>query len=56
MLQAEADRDTYRRRMASQAREAEIMKDVKGWNAKGSVYHDRHVEPTFVLTPSTSSK
>ncbi|CCG82429.1 Mitochondrial distribution and morphology protein 34 [Taphrina deformans PYCC 5710] len=45
MLQAEADRDTYRRRLAAQSREAEIMKDVKGWDAKGSVYHGRHVEP-----------
>lgn len=56
MLQAEADRDTYRRRLASQAREAEIMQDVKGWDAKKSVYHGRHVEPMFVLTPSTSAK
>lgn len=56
MLQAEQDRDTYRRRMASQAREAEIMKDVKGWDAKASVYHDRFVEPNYVLTPSVSSK
>ena len=53
MLQAEADRDSYRRRMATQAREAEIMKDVKGWDATASVYRHRYVEPTFVLTPST---
>lgn len=56
MLQAEQDRDSYRRRLASQARESEIMKDVKGWDAKATVYHDRHVEPTYVLTPSVSRK
>jgi NADH dehydrogenase (ubiquinone) 1 alpha subcomplex subunit 13 len=31
MLMAEADRDEYRRTEASKAREAEIMKNVKGW-------------------------
>ncbi|KAF5322789.1 hypothetical protein D9619_000608 [Psilocybe cf. subviscida] len=31
MLLAEADRDEYRRTEASKAREAEVMKNVKGW-------------------------
>jgi NADH dehydrogenase (ubiquinone) 1 alpha subcomplex subunit 13 len=31
-LQAEEDRDLYRREMAQVAREREIMKDVEGWN------------------------
>ena len=52
MLQAEADRDAYRRRLASQAREAEIMKDVKGWDVKATPYHNRFVEPTYVVTPT----
>lgn len=56
MLQAEADRDAYRRRMATQAREAEIMKDVKGWDEKASLYHNRYMEPTFVVTPTIGKK
>lgn len=31
LLLAEGDRDAYRRQEAAKAREAEIMKDVKGW-------------------------
>jgi NADH dehydrogenase (ubiquinone) 1 alpha subcomplex subunit 13 len=43
MLQAEADRDDVRRYFAAQAREKELMKDVKGWK-EGSVYNsDRYV-------------
>ncbi|KAF9515254.1 hypothetical protein BS47DRAFT_1372072 [Hydnum rufescens UP504] len=43
MLLAEGDRDAYRRQQAALAREKEIMKDVKGWEAGRSVYHgDRH--------------
>ena len=42
MLQAEADRDDVRRHWAAEAREKELMKDVKGWKF-GSVYHsDRY--------------
>ncbi|ORY81026.1 GRIM-19 protein [Protomyces lactucae-debilis] len=52
MLQAEADRDNYRRRLASEARSADIMKNIPGFDAEAKVYHGRHVEPTFVLTPS----
>ena len=33
LLLAEGDRDTYRREQAALAREKEIMKDVKGWQA-----------------------
>ena len=52
MLQAEADRDNYRRRMASEARSADIMKNIPGFDVEAKIYHGRHVEPTFVLTPS----
>lgn len=31
LLLAEGDRDAYRRQLAADAREREIMKDVKGW-------------------------
>jgi len=31
LLLAEGDRDAYRRQQAANAREREIMKDVKGW-------------------------
>jgi len=31
LLLAEGDRDAYRRQQAANAREQEIMKDVKGW-------------------------
>ena len=34
LLMAEADRDTYRRQQAAVAREAEIMKDVPGWEVR----------------------
>jgi len=44
MLLAEGDRDAYRRQQAALAREKEIMKDVPGWQAGKSVYHDqKHV-------------
>jgi len=39
MLQAEADRDSYRRDKAMLSRETEIMKDVKGWKVGESVYN-----------------
>ena len=52
LLQAEADRDMYRRYRASVEREKEIMKDVPGWEAGKSVYNsERFIEPTFVVTP-----
>ena len=45
VLQAEADRDDVRRALAADARERELMKDVKGWEF-GSVYTaDRYVCP-----------
>ena len=53
LLQAESDRDNYRRRVAGRAREAEIMKDVKDWDVNATPYNSRYVEPTYVLTPST---
>ena len=52
MLQAEADRDTYRREVAAKEREAEIMKDVKGWKVGESVYNsDRYAPKSFVVVP-----
>ncbi|KAI9595224.1 GRIM-19 [Syncephalis fuscata] len=59
MLQAETDRDHYRREQALQAEEAELMKNVPGWevNAKGgasSVYNtDRYVPRTIIAKPET---
>ena len=35
LLLAEGDRDAYRRQQAANAREGEIMKDVKGWEVSG---------------------
>lgn len=52
MLQAEADRDTYRREVAAKEREAEIMKDVKGWKAGESVYNsERYAAKSYVVLP-----
>ncbi|KAG0221969.1 hypothetical protein BGW41_006282 [Actinomortierella wolfii] len=52
LLQAEADRDTYRRELAAKAREAEIMKDVKGWKAGESVYNSKRYQPnTYAIVP-----
>ncbi|KAF9534677.1 GRIM-19 [Crepidotus variabilis] len=46
ILMAEGDRDQYRRQQAAIAREKEIMKDVPGWEAGKSVYHnDRKHSP-----------
>ena len=42
---AEADRDTFRREQAQLAREKEIMKDVKGWEAGKSVYNTKRYTP-----------
>ncbi|EIM85724.1 uncharacterized protein STEHIDRAFT_140262 [Stereum hirsutum FP-91666 SS1] len=39
LLLAEGDRDAYRRQEAAKAREGEIMKDVKDWEAGKSVYN-----------------
>ncbi|KAI5806214.1 GRIM-19 protein-domain-containing protein [Geopyxis carbonaria] len=55
MLQAEADRDDVRRAWANEARERELMKDVKGWEG-GSVYHsNRFIRPTYTVTPPKES-
>lgn len=40
VLQAENDRDDVRRHFAAEARERELMKDVKGWEF-GSVYNSK---------------
>lgn len=48
LLMAEADRDLYRRTQAANAREAEIMKDVKDWKVGQSVYNT-----TKYFTPSS---
>ena len=53
MLQAEEDRDAYRRQMAAMDREKEIMKHVKDWDAGKSVYNNgsRYTPPTFAVLP-----
>ncbi|EIN10517.1 hypothetical protein PUNSTDRAFT_132607 [Punctularia strigosozonata HHB-11173 SS5] len=45
LLLAESDRDAYRREQAAIAREKEIMKDVKGWEAGKSVYNNPRYRP-----------
>lgn len=47
LLEAEADRDVVRRQIAAEARERELMKDVKGWKF-GSVYN---TERCVLLSP-----
>ncbi|KIK70068.1 hypothetical protein GYMLUDRAFT_91047 [Collybiopsis luxurians FD-317 M1] len=50
LLMAEGDRDAYRRQQAALAREKEIMKDVKGWEAGKSIYHNpKYASPQFVV-------
>lgn len=50
LLMAEGDRDAYRRQQAALAREKEIMKDVKGWEAGKSVYNSsRYRSPEIVI-------
>ncbi|ORX55640.1 GRIM-19 protein [Hesseltinella vesiculosa] len=53
LLTAESDRDMYRRTQAAEAREAEIMKDVKGWKAGESVYNNTKIytAPSYVIVP-----
>lgn len=45
LLLAEGDRDAYRRQHAALEREKEIMKDVPGWEAGKSVYHNPRYRP-----------
>jgi hypothetical protein len=61
LLLAEGDRDTYRRREAAKAREAEIMKDVKGWEVRllrgrslwtWRLIADRRLARVYTRTPS----
>ncbi|KAL1918854.1 uncharacterized protein VTP21DRAFT_2876 [Calcarisporiella thermophila] len=56
LLQAETDRDTYRRQQASLQREKEIMKDVPGWEVGKSVYHHKPAPSSFILFPSEGEK
>jgi NADH dehydrogenase (ubiquinone) 1 alpha subcomplex subunit 13 len=49
LLQAETDRDTYRRHRLLDADEAEIMKDVEGWKVGESVYHTDRYVPRAVI-------
>ena len=57
LLLAEGDRDAYRRQQAANAREREIMKDVKGWevsSADRSGYEltaFRRLENQYIMTP-----
>lgn len=49
-LYAERDRDAYRRQAAALAREAEIMKNVPGWEVGKLPYHTkRYVAPTVIV-------
>ncbi|PCH40860.1 hypothetical protein WOLCODRAFT_71575, partial [Wolfiporia cocos MD-104 SS10] len=45
LLLAEGDRDAYRRQQAALAREKEIMRDVKDWEAGKSVYNNPRYRP-----------
>ncbi|KAF9780273.1 GRIM-19 [Thelephora terrestris] len=45
LLLAEGDRDAHRRQLAANAREQEIMKDVKHWEVGKSVYNDSRYAP-----------
>ncbi|RKP22742.1 GRIM-19 [Syncephalis pseudoplumigaleata] len=62
LLQAETDRDHYRREQAMQAEEEAIMRNVPDWevNAKGgasAVYHtDRYIPRTIIPAVEVSSK
>ncbi|KAF8076659.1 GRIM-19 [Lyophyllum atratum] len=50
VMMAEGDRDVYRREQAALAREKEIMKDVKGWEAGKGVYNSsRYRSPEIVI-------
>ncbi|KAK7470359.1 hypothetical protein VKT23_001786 [Stygiomarasmius scandens] len=50
LLMAEGDRDGYRRQQAALAREREIMKDVPGWEAGQSPYHNaKYSSPNIVV-------
>jgi len=49
LLLAEGDRDAYRREQAAVARESEIMKDVKDWEAGKSVYNNSRYRPSNTI-------
>ncbi|KAF9564714.1 hypothetical protein BGW38_008923 [Lunasporangiospora selenospora] len=51
MLQAEVDRDTYRREVAAKARDAETMKDVADWKDEPVYNSKRYNAKTFMTTP-----
>ncbi|ORX37617.1 GRIM-19 protein [Kockovaella imperatae] len=49
LLQAEMDRDIYRREQAALAREKIIMSDVPGWEAGKSVYNTQRYVPKQIV-------
>ncbi|VVT49527.1 uncharacterized protein SAPINGB_P002313 [Magnusiomyces paraingens] len=52
LLQAETDRDAVRRHYAQIAREAEITKNVTGFDAEKSVYNDgKFRKPSVIALP-----
>ncbi|ODQ52995.1 hypothetical protein SAICODRAFT_30404 [Saitoella complicata NRRL Y-17804] len=52
VLQAEVDRDNYRRHLAAVKREEAIMSQVQGWEAGKSVYNgDRFVQSQYLVIP-----
>ncbi|CAO1634746.1 unnamed protein product [Sympodiomycopsis kandeliae] len=50
LLTAEADRDAYRRQLAQERREKEIMKDAPEWEQLKDAYHTKRYTPSnFVV-------
>lgn len=49
LLQAEADRDYYRRLVSLRSKEAEIMADVPDFDVNEPVYHDARARKPHVL-------
>jgi len=57
LLEAESDRDLYRRQYAAMEREQEIMRDVPGWRAGDNVYHgQRFVLPEYLVAPPNAGE
>ncbi|EJU06356.1 GRIM-19 [Dacryopinax primogenitus] len=50
ILMAEADRNLVRREYVALEREKELMKNVKGWQPGGKVYHsDKYIPPSIQI-------
>jgi NADH dehydrogenase (ubiquinone) 1 alpha subcomplex subunit 13 len=55
LLQAETDRDNYRREQGIKADEARVMQNVEGWQAGGNVYNTNKFVPRTVVAHVQSS-